>query len=166
MVYWSVMATMASTNDAPDRALASVDALESAFRRMSQLAKRHIHRISEAIHPELRQAGWAVLGLALRACAEGRQTTVGEIVALTGMDKSVVSRQVRSLKDWGLVELSRSATDARVVVVEPTEEAKQRFEAVRQQQRDIYAEVLKDWTPEEAKQLEVLLSKLAEAVID
>ncbi len=100
----------------------------------------------------------------LRGGAEGRVITAGDIVAECGMDKSVVSRQLRSLSDWGLVALSRSGGDARVVVVEATPLAKERIRAVRERQRELYASILGGWSREDMGRLDELLNRLADAV--
>ncbi len=156
---------MTLQSSAPERdSLSAVEELETAFARIGQAVKHHVRDLACAVHPELRQAGWLVMGLALRGAAEGKPVTVGEIVAATGMDKSVVSRQLRALADWGLVTTHRSEADARVVVVEPTEEAKLRFDAVRQRQRAIYAAALSEWSVEDAQRLGDLLTRLAESV--
>ncbi len=115
---------------APELAEA-IGALEAAFSRITHVVKRHIRDFATGIHPELRQAGWVVLGTVLRGSADGHPVTAGDIVAECGMDKSVVSRQLRSLSDWGLVELSRSDADARVVVVTVTPLARERVREVR-----------------------------------
>jgi len=159
------MTSMTDPAPAPERdSAAAVEALEGAFRRITQVVKRNVREFATAIHPELRHAGWIVLNTVLRAAADGRAVTVGEIIVETGMDKSVVSRQLRALGDWGLVTMRRSDADARVVVVDPTELARDRIAVVRQRQRERYAEVLKDWSAEDVGRLEVLLGRLADAV--
>jgi len=141
----------------------AVESLEAAFSRITHVVKRHIREFATGIHPELRQAGWIVLGTVLRGGAEGRVVTAGDIVAECGMDKSVVSRQLRSLSDWGLVELSRSEVDARVVVVSTTPLAKARVREVREHQRELYTSILSGWSREDMVRLEELVSRLADA---
>ena len=161
------MSTMTSPARATEHeATAAVEALEAAFTRLGLVLKRNVLQLAAGVHPEMRQAGWAVLGTVLRASRDGTPMTVGEIVTTTGMDKSVVSRQLRSLKDWGLVTMRRDDADARVVVVDPTDEARKRFEAVRARRREIYAELLLDWSTADVAQLERMLGRLADAVED
>lgn len=161
------MRTMKSLANAVDQDTSvAVDSLEVAFRRVTQLVKHSIRSIAASVHPELRHAGWVVFVVVHRGGADGLPVTVGEIIAETGMDKSVVSRQLRSLNDWGLVEMSRSAADARVVVVEPTALARERFQEVRARQRELYNAMLADWSKEDVGKLEELLNRLADVISD
>ncbi|HWL01994.1 MAG TPA: MarR family winged helix-turn-helix transcriptional regulator [Microbacteriaceae bacterium] len=158
---------MTSQAPAADRdESAAVDALEAAFRRVTQVVKRTVGSIATRVHPELRHAGWVVFTVVHRGGVDGQPVTVGEIIAETGMDKSVVSRQLRALNDWGLVEMSRSAADARVVVVEPTQLARERFRAVRARQREFYGTILADWSEADVEKLEELLNRLADVITD
>lgn len=158
---------MTGQADATERgAGAAVDSLEAAFRRVTQVVKRSIRSTAASVHPELRHAGWVVFSVIHRGGAEGQPVTVGEIIAETGMDKSVVSRQLRSLHDWGLIEMRRSEADARVVVVEPTSLAQERFRVVRARQREFYSQILADWSDEDLGKLEELLNRLADVITD
>ncbi|OJX63859.1 MAG: hypothetical protein BGO95_06630 [Micrococcales bacterium 73-13] len=145
---------------------ADLDALEAAFRRIAHVVKRGFREFATAMHPDLRQAGWAILTTVLRADNEDRRATVGEIIAETGIDKSVVSRQLRALSDWGLVVLSRSEADARVVVVAGTPLAHERLRAVRAQQRERYAEILGSWSAADRRRLEELLNRVADGFVE
>lgn len=145
---------------------AAVESLEVAFRRVTQLIKRTVGSIATSVHPEMRHAGWIVFTVIHRGGPDGRPVTVGEIIAETGMDKSVVSRQLRSLSDWDLITTSRAQADARMIVVEPTQLARERFQAVRARQREFYSSVLEDWPHEDLKRLEELLNRLADVIID
>ncbi|HWK19936.1 MAG TPA: MarR family winged helix-turn-helix transcriptional regulator [Microbacteriaceae bacterium] len=147
-------------------ASAAVESLEVAFRRVTQLVKRSVTTIATSVHPEMRHAGWVVFTVVHRGGTDGQPVTVGEIIAETGMDKSVVSRQLRALSDWELVTTSRSAADARVIVVEPTELARERFRDVRARQREFYRLVLSDWPAADLRKLEELLNRLADAITD
>jgi len=161
---------MTSQAPAADRdageAVETLEALETAFRRVTQVAKHSIREHAAKVHPELRHAGWIVVTVVLRGTADGGPVTVGDIIAETGMDKSVVSRQLRSLNEWGLVRMSRSATDARVVVVEPTALLRERFGLVRERQREMYRAILANWSAEDLGKLEELLNRLADMVTD
>ena len=140
-----------------------VDALERAFARVVQILKTRIREFAAQMHPELRPAGWQVLRTVLNGAAAGEQVTVGEIITDTAMDKSVVSRQLRTLKEWDFVRLRRSEIDARVFVAEPTEKALARYELIRAERRAEYARILDGWSDEDLDRLEELLLRLAEA---
>jgi DNA-binding MarR family transcriptional regulator len=65
---------------------------------------------------------------------EGR--SIGEIADHVGVNQSNASRQCDRLQRLGLVERTRHAQDARVVVVELTDAGHAAVEAVMQQRRD------------------------------
>jgi len=144
---------------AHDASTANVEALERIFGRLSQIFKHRIQQTALEVHPDLRPAGLQVLRIVMR---DDATTTVGDIVHETGMDKSVVSRQLRALKEWGLVTLTRSEDDGRVVVVRPTDFAVRRYEEVRERQRATYSTALADWSPSDLAKLEELLARLAD----
>jgi len=140
----------------------SIDALEGAFAAIGPLFKSRMLSVATAIHPELRPAGWNVLRPVLLADREGRPVlTVSEIVAQTHMDKSVVSRQLRDLKDWGLVTLARSEGDARVFEVTPTPEAIERYTAMKKASRAQYRAIFREWDQSDVDKLTELLGRLA-----
>jgi DNA-binding MarR family transcriptional regulator len=140
-----------------------VDVLERAFARLAQIFKTQVRTLASGVHPDLRPAGWHVLRMVLKGTPAGGHVTVGDIIVETAMDKSVVSRQLRSLKEWGLVTLTRSDTDARVFVAKPTAEALARYDAVRKHQRELYAQALEGWDDDDVAKLEELLGRLVES---
>jgi len=136
-----------------------IDALEAAFSRLGLLWKANIRDFAAAMHPELRPAGWHVLRQVLRGDDRAEPMTVSEIIHATQMDKSVVSRQLRALKEFGLVELERSEADARVFVVRCTDEARRRFAEVRAMQRRLYQRGVATWSPEDVARFAELFTK-------
>jgi len=144
--------------------LEAVEELEAAFARLGPIVKSRMIASSASIHPELRPAGWNVLRVALLQHHErpDRPLTVSEIIGMTQMDKSVVSRQLRDLKEWGLVTLTRSSEDARVFLVEPTELALERHRAVHEQSRAEFRRLFATWDAADVRKLVELLTKLAD----
>ena len=145
----------------------AIDRLEAAFATIGPMVKARMAAVAAAIHPDLRPAGWAVLRLVLAGAqrADGRPVTVSDIVAETQMDKSVVSRQLRDLKEWGLVTLERSHNDARVFEVSPTPEAVARHAAMRKASRAQYRAVFHEWDESDVEKLTELLTRLAESAL-
>ncbi len=145
--------------------LRAIDDLEVAFARLGPVVKARMHSISARIHPELRPAGWTVLRIALIHASKHpeKPLAVSDIIAETQMDKSVVSRQLRDLKEWGLVTLTRSTEDARVFIVAPTPEAEARLAVVHEAARDEYRSIFAAWDPSDVRKLVDLLTKLAES---
>jgi len=144
----------------------SIDALESVLAALGPVIKGRMLSVASTIHPDLRPAGWSVLRPVIFAHREGRRVlTVSEIVAQTQMDKSVVSRQLRDLREWGLVTLARSEGDARVFEVTATPEALARFSAMKRASRAQYRAVFGEWDKADVEKLTELLGRLAESAL-
>jgi len=145
----------------------AIDELELAFARIGPMVKARMQSVATSMHPELRPAGWAVLRTVLYHEHEhpGEPLTVSDIIAATQMDKSVVSRQLRDLKEWGLVTLARSTADARVFLVAATEEARARNKANHERARAEYRRVLGEWDPADVRRLTELLVRLADSTL-
>ena len=144
--------------------LTAVEDLEAAFARIGPVTKARMQASATAIHPDLRPAGWTVLRTVLFHEHEhpGEPLAVSDIIAATQMDKSVVSRQLRDLKEWELVTLTRSSDDARVFLVAPTELAKQRHRAIHERARAEYRRVLGTWDPADVRKLAELMTRLVD----
>lgn len=138
----------------------SVGSLERAFRRLGELSRRLARENAAELSEELRPAGWLVLRIAMRS----QGISVGDIVQETAMDKSVVSRQLKTLKSCGLVELRRSEDDARVFIVEPTPLAEEKVAAILEKNRAYYWEILAGWDSQDVADLARLITRLTDAI--
>jgi DNA-binding MarR family transcriptional regulator len=67
----------------------------------------------------------------LEAVAAEDAATQSQLVAITGVDRSTLAELVTRLAERGLLERSRSATDARANQVRLTEAGRERLEAAR-----------------------------------
>lgn len=143
---------------------AALDDIEVAFARLAPLIKVRMAESATSFHPQLRSASFTVLRMALIHAVRTPQAclAVSDIVAETQMDKSVVSRQLKDLKEWGLIELERSTADARVYWVRPTEAALERHKALKRSARIEYGELFEAWEPEQVAQFGALLTKMVE----
>lgn len=142
----------------------SIEALEAAFARLVPLVREQLRSIAEHIHPEMRAAGMQVLRVAIREhrCSDDAAAAVGDIITQTGMDKSVVSRQLRQLAAWGLVTTRRSTKDGRVILVEATPLALERYESARATVRMANTRILTTWSEADVLELSRLLDRLVE----
>ena len=68
------------------------------------------------IHPDLQPAGYKLLSFIARS----EQANAHQLADLFEMDKSVISRQVRALEEWGLVVSRPDDRDARQRVLTAT----------------------------------------------
>jgi len=145
---------------------AALDDIEAAFARLAPAVKGRMAQNARLFHPELRGAGFSVLRAVLLSALRrpGADLTVSELVSGCHMDKSVVSRQLKDLKQWGLIQLARSEQDARVYLVSPTEFALTRFQEIKQETRADYQDMLAAWDPQDVSHLASLLLRFSEQV--
>ncbi|WP_345750958.1 MarR family winged helix-turn-helix transcriptional regulator [Microbacterium rhizophilus] len=144
---------------------ASIDELEVAFASLGPLIKAWRNSVASSFHPDLRPGAWLVLRTVLPS-AQGKAAApvpVSEIIAETQLDKSVVSRQLRDLKEHGFVTLRRSDSDARVFLVEPTAEALERQAAMKRAARAGYRRVFREWDDADIATLTRLLGRLSQS---
>ncbi|WP_313812707.1 helix-turn-helix domain-containing protein [Glutamicibacter sp.] len=150
------------------RSASALDDIQIAFARLGPLIKVRMAESASDFHPQLRSAGFTVLRMALINAARSpeRMLSVSDIVTETQMDKSVVSRQLRDLKSWGLIKLQRSTQDARVFQVLPTKLAQERYRQLKRSTFALYRDLLGSWDEQDVAQLGKLLLKLVQDIED
>ena len=108
------------------------------------------------VHPGLDAASYALL---VHLFHTG-PVRAAEIVELTGLDKSTVSRQIARLEDLELLERAVDLADGRARIVQLTQNGHDRLEAVRMARRQLLWEKLDSWTAEDMRTLSTLLGRL------
>ena len=136
-----------------------VESIEQSFTRLFVQVKAVLRDAAATIGPDVQPAGWTVLRYVVR----NAPTLAGAIAAATGMDKSAVSRQLRDLRERGLVAMEPSPEDARAVVVAPTAEGRSRVKAVTDGWTRRFREILGTWSDEDLRSFAVLLERFADA---
>ncbi|CAN5308126.1 hypothetical protein BH09ACT6_BH09ACT6_22450 [soil metagenome] len=120
---------------------------------------RHVARDYAALaHPDLQPTGFHVL----RLVAHLGPVQAGTLVLATGLDKSAVSRQLRTLRDLGFIETQPDPDDGRSSYVVITPLGERRIRAVQRQVRRDYEVRLADWTPAELASFARLLTRFNE----
>jgi len=144
----------------------ALDDIEAAFARLAPAVKGRMAANARSFHPELRGAGFSVLRAVILSAVRrpDQELTVSELGAGCHLDKSVVSRQLKDLKQWGLIQVERSQQDARVYFVSPTEIAMQRFREIKKSAREEYWDLFAEWDPKDVSELASLLLRFSEQV--
>jgi DNA-binding MarR family transcriptional regulator len=135
------------------------EGLDQLYEALSQLARgrraglheRLTARVGVTIDPPGR--------LLLRRIADEGEVRLGGLAGLVGLDPSTVSRKVQQLEQVGLLRRGRDREDRRAAAVSLTAEGKRllrRFDGAR---RQLLAEVLAEWTPEDRLMLASLLTR-------
>jgi DNA-binding MarR family transcriptional regulator len=135
---------------------------ETAFRRLERelgfllrRARALQARTAAQLHPDLEPAA---LGLLALLQDEG-PLRASDLVALLGLDKSTVSRQVTTLVELGLVDREPDPDDGRAQVLRPSATGAQRLADVRAGRRAYLRAELGDWPAEDVDALGELLER-------
>ena len=83
-----------------------------------------------------------------------------------GMDKGGVSRQVQSLVDLGLVERKPAPEDRRAILLDATDEGRERLDAMSRSRRDRFDGRLADWSDEELSSFAARLAAYNQSLSD
>jgi|SRR5690606_24185688 len=110
------------------------------------------------IHPELQPAGYKLLAFISRT----GPTSAHQLAERFGMDKSMVSRQIRMLEDFDLLQSRPDEHDGRLRVLTATPEACRMLAELRSEHAQRMQTVLAGLTPEEVKAASKAFRLLAE----
>ena len=97
--------------------------------------------------------------LFMRICGVPGQSQ-DQIAKRMGFDKSTIARQLELLEDKGFVERRPSETDKRALCVFPTQKMLDFQPGLKKAMDDWDEELLRDLTPEEKTQLNVIMEKI------
>jgi DNA-binding MarR family transcriptional regulator len=131
----------------------AVLAVEGEMARIVRATRAFLLENATRFSSELPPSGFWVL----RYVVKNAPVAPGAIVAQVGMDKSVVSRHLRLLKDLGFVTSVPDPADGRASLYDPTAAALQRMEEIRHEVQASYAGVLDDWSDADVREFVRLL---------
>ena len=137
-------------------------AIESEVGSLIRRVKRVIGERAREVHPELHPMTYFILThLATHGPLRG-----ADLSDAFGMDKGGVSRQVQALVDLGLVERKPDPEDRRAILLDATDEGRERLETMSRHRSDRFDQRLADWSDEDlatfARQLAAYNSALAD----
>lgn len=114
---------------------------------------------AEQVHPELQPAGYKLFSTIVRL----GETNAHALAQLFDMDKSAVSRQVRTLEEFGLVESRPDATDGRCRVLVPTAAGLEKALAVRESNKSRLRGALQTRSAEDLRLFAEVLAEISAA---
>lgn len=135
----------------------AVTRVEHELGRLISRIRVGLREAAATVHPELQPLGYQVL----TSIASGKATSAGEIIERLRTDKSAVSRHVRQLERWGLVESVRDPDDRRARVLVATDLAQRQVALARSRYEERIGERLRNWSAEDLDHFADLLSDLA-----
>lgn len=140
----------------------AIAAVEEQFAVLFSGVKTRMRGRAARVHPDLQPAAYMVLNALVRL---GR-LHAGALAETLGMDKSVVSRQARSLEDLGLLERQSDQEDGRATYFAATPVAVEKVTKVHLADQAMLHERLHDWPVSELVVLSRLLGQLTSAISD
>lgn len=136
--------------------------LEHEIGRLVRRIRRGLVERAAQVAPELGPTAYTLL-VTLAEFGPQRAADLSDMFAL---DKGAVSRIVRQLLDLGLIEKSPDPNDGRASILEVTDKARRRFDAMTEKRREDFGARLAGWEPEEITGLAESLARLNGSVSD
>jgi DNA-binding MarR family transcriptional regulator len=134
--------------------------LSAGLVRLVRTAKQLGHRVAADLYGDLPSFGWALL---VPLEQHGPQRCSALAVS-AGVDVSVASRQVTALERAGYVERRPDPVDGRASLISLSAAGAAALAHTREVRSSWTAEVLGDWTEEEAARFGAQLEKLADGL--
>lgn len=110
------------------------------------------------MHPDLQPSGYKLLSYIARTGGSNAH----QLAELFEMDKSMVSRQIRMLEDFGLLESRPDERDGRLRVLTATAGAQETLARLRAENAERMRAVLAELTPDEVQAASKAFRLLAE----
>ncbi|WP_224278091.1 MarR family winged helix-turn-helix transcriptional regulator [Nocardioides lacusdianchii] len=136
--------------------------IEAEVGTLIRRVKRVMGERAREVHPELHPMTYFMLThLATHGPLRG-----ADLADAFGMDKGGVSRQVQSLVDLGLVERKPAPEDRRAILLDATDEGRERLDAMSRSRRDRFDGRLAEWTDEELSSFAARLAAYNQSLSD
>lgn len=139
--------------DGKDDAIAAIEeAIGGLISRMRVNWKEN----ATAVHPGLQPVGYSVLATLVRHEA----LPFGDVADMLAIDKSVLSRQVRTLEEFQLIASTPDPADGRARILHPTEQGTASVANVRSQKQARFYERLRAWNDDDLTSFAEYLQRL------
>jgi DNA-binding MarR family transcriptional regulator len=140
----------------PDGVAAGIAEVEEQMTALAARIRATTREAAARIHPELPPIGYKMLRV-IRRCGAAHASAVADQL---GVDRSVVSRQLRQLQELGLVEVGADAQDGRVRVLALTPAGRAGIEADDAQGGSRLIRGLGEWTRDDLDAFAGYLARL------
>ncbi|KQP56034.1 MarR family winged helix-turn-helix transcriptional regulator [Agreia sp. Leaf283] len=129
--------------------------IEAGIVELFRSGRSALRDYAKGFHPDLQPTGFNILRM-IFTCAPAQAST---IIQQMGLDKSAVSRQIKVLRDLGLVDTQPDPRDGRSSFLVPTPLAEERMEILRQRVKNDYRDRLGEWTSDDLATFSALLAR-------
>ncbi|RZL24667.1 MarR family winged helix-turn-helix transcriptional regulator [Rhodococcus globerulus] len=134
---------------------ADIHAIQWAIRRLVQGSRKTLIADAGAAVPEMTPAAFVIM----TRVVDMFPVSPAAVIAVTGLDRSVVSRNLTALTKQGYVVSESDPDDGRVSLFSPTPDAAAKFGEASRVNRDRIAAVIGDWSPEDVSTFVTLLER-------
>lgn len=135
-----------------------INEVERQFSTLIRQARRSLQRRSAELHPSLMTIGYKVATVLSRE----EPLTQGQLVEELGSDKATISRAVKQLEEYEIVERSPDPQDRRASLLHLTADGRERVLASSATERQLLHSRLVNWDAEALQDFIALLSRLNE----
>ena len=136
--------------------------IEGEVATLIRRVKRVMGERAREVHPDLHPMTYFILN----HLAQHGPLRAADLSDAFGMDKGGVSRQVQTLVDLGLVVRQPAAEDRRAVLLDASDEGRERLEAMTRSRSDRFDQRLSDWSDEELAGFSAQLAAYNRALSD
>lgn len=133
----------------------AVAAIEGEMGRLVRSVRRAVLHNAERFSADLQPSGYSVL----QYIVKHHPTAPGAIIQAMRMDKSALSRQLRTLKELGFVTSVPDPDDGRAQLYAPTDVTLDRLEQMRAETKEDYADALDGWPTPDVQEFVRLLGE-------
>jgi len=151
-----------ATRATEERRGTAVRTLEHEIGLLLRRIRKGIAERAVQVHPDLNPTSYTLLG----TLSDFGPRRAAELADLFAMDKGTVSRVVHQLLELGLVERSPDPGDGRASIISVTPEAERRLTRMHELRRELFAERLSDWGPDQIEYLAAELGRFNNAVFE
>lgn len=154
------MTATTTTTEAPRDA--AVRTLEHEIGLLLRRIRRGIAERALQVHPELNPTSYTLLA----TLSDFGPRRAADLAELFAMDKGTVSRVVRQLLELGLIARSPDPEDGRASILSVTAEAERRLGHMYEMRRELLAQRLAEWGPDDIEHLARELGRFNRDVFD
>lgn len=137
-----------------------VHQIETELSSLFRMARIHWKNAACEVHPELQPIGYKILSVMIKNNITSA-ATLGETLLA---DKSVISRQIKTLKELELITCELSSSDRRARILRPTEQAIVKVNQAQSNFRARFHKVLSNWPLKDLENFSSLLSSFTDEI--
>lgn len=139
---------------------ADIRAIQEAISRLTRDSRKAVIADAGVVAPEITPSAFVIM----TRIVDEFPVSPAAIIAVTGFDRSVVSRQLAMLAKEGYLVSEPDPHDGRVALFSPTADAAAKFGEVSKAKYGRVAEVVEDWSQQDVSTFIMLLERFEKSM--